>query len=55
MAEIALTDAQRVLEQAVAVGVVEALARRGFAVAGPGLGEHRAQQPPEVRILDRPE
>ena len=53
-----LGDRQRVLEQAVAVGLVVALGRRRVAVARPGrrsLAEDRRQQPPQVRVLDRRE
>ena len=53
-----LGDAEAVLEQAVAVGLVVVLGRRRDAVAGPQLGvlaEHPLEQDPQVRLLDRRE
>ena len=50
-----LGDRQRVLEQAVAIGVVVALARGRLPVSGPRLAEDRGEKPTQVRALDRAE
>ena len=51
-----LRDAEAVLEQSVAIGLVVVLRRRRLAIAGPqlrALAEHPLQQQPQVRLLDR--